>query len=136
MLPHSLPLGAHLATPRLGYTHHGIYAGNGRVIHYPGFKRLFCRGRVEEVSLDEFAQGRALRVIGWQSPKFSGAERAERARSRLGEESYRFWSNNCEHFAHWCVFGTSHSAQVELQRMVFLALGFALSLFSTLIVAG
>ncbi|WP_316867889.1 styrene monooxygenase/indole monooxygenase family protein [Ralstonia mannitolilytica] len=32
----SLALGAHLITPRLGYWHHGIYVGNGKVVHYAG----------------------------------------------------------------------------------------------------
>ncbi|MGS5788862.1 lecithin retinol acyltransferase family protein, partial [Acinetobacter baumannii] len=30
------PLGAHLIVKHLGYSHHGIYAGRGRVIHYSG----------------------------------------------------------------------------------------------------
>lgn len=29
------PIGAHLMVKHFGYTHHGIYAGRGRVIHYP-----------------------------------------------------------------------------------------------------
>ncbi|EFL5564207.1 hydrolase, partial [Escherichia coli] len=29
-------LGAHLSSDRPGYTHHGIYVGNGKVIHYSG----------------------------------------------------------------------------------------------------
>lgn len=28
------PVGAHLVTPRRGYTHHGNYAGDGSVLHY------------------------------------------------------------------------------------------------------
>ena len=32
----SLYRGKHLITQRLGYTHHGIYAGNNSVIHYSG----------------------------------------------------------------------------------------------------
>jgi hypothetical protein len=31
------PLGAHLISPRNVYFHHGIYAGEGRVIHYAGW---------------------------------------------------------------------------------------------------
>ena len=37
----------------------------------------------------------------------------ERARSRLGEDRYRLWSNNCEHFVHWCLTGSARSRQVE-----------------------
>jgi hypothetical protein len=28
------PLGTHLIVKHFGYSHHGIYAGRGRVIHY------------------------------------------------------------------------------------------------------
>ena len=31
----------------------------------------------------------------------------------LGEDRYRVWTNNCEHFVHWCLSGTARSAQVE-----------------------
>jgi hypothetical protein len=39
------PIGAHQITRRRGYVHHGLYAGDGRVIHYAGFKRFLRRGR-------------------------------------------------------------------------------------------
>jgi lecithin:retinol acyltransferase len=100
-----LPLGAHLVSARLGYEHHGIYAGAGLVIHYPGFKTLLRRGTVEEATLERFARGREVRVKDWAAPRFSGAARVERARSRLGEDRYRLFSNNCRHFAEWCVLG-------------------------------
>jgi cell wall-associated NlpC family hydrolase len=35
------PLGAHLIVKHFGYSHHGIYAGRGRVIHYSGFAHIF-----------------------------------------------------------------------------------------------
>jgi hypothetical protein len=38
---------------------------------------------------------------------------ARRARSRLGEDRYRIFSNNCEHFSEWCLQGVSRSYQVE-----------------------
>jgi len=113
MVPYSLPIGVHLATPRFGYVHHGVYAGNGRVIHSAGFKTLFGRGPVEEVSLEEFGQGRGWRIRNWPRTKAEGLARVARARSRLGEDTYRFWSNNCEHFVEWCTSGAPRSAQVE-----------------------
>lgn len=122
-----LPLGAHLTTPRRGYVHHGIYAGEGRVIHYGGFDRHFRRQPVEEVSLDEFTQGRRLFVKSWVARRYTGAACVARARSRLGEDRYRFFSNNCEHFCEWCIAGSSRSTQVEelkvLGRSVFAAVG-------------
>jgi len=113
-----LPIGAHLTTPRWGYVHHGIYAGDGQVIHYAGFSRPLRRGPVEQVPLARFTRGKPLRVKTQETPRFDGAAALERARSRLGENRYRFWSNNCEHLVEWCLSGKSRSEQVDawLQR--------------------
>jgi hypothetical protein len=108
-----LPPGTHLTTRRRGYVHHGLYAGRGRVIHYAGFKRWFRRGPVEEVTLDQFARGRAWQVGTWVAPRFAGQTAVDRARGRLGENRYSLWSNNCEHFVAWCLSGTPRSAQVD-----------------------
>lgn len=116
MPPHSLPIGAHLTTPRFGYVHHGLYAGNGRVIHSAGFKTYFRRGSIEEVSLEEFVEGRPWRIGGLPRNRADGLARIERARGRLGEDAYRFWSNNCEHFVRWCISGERRSRQVERFR--------------------
>jgi hypothetical protein len=124
-----LPLGAHLISPRRGYVHHGIHVGNGRVIHYAGYNRALRRGPVEEVSLEAFTRGRPLEVRTHAASRYSPAERVERARSRLGENRYRFWTNNCEHFCSWCVSGTSRSAQVDAWRD---RMGSALSAFGML----
>jgi hypothetical protein len=101
-----LPLGAHLVTPRRLYRHHGIYAGGGRVIHYRGFKTLLSRGPVEEITLEAFAQGGEVLVRSFPADPLAGAARVERARSRLGEDRYRLLSNNCWHFAKWCISAT------------------------------
>jgi len=111
-----LPLGAHLVSPRRGYTHHGIYAGGGRVIHYAGFSRGWWHGPVEEVPLERFSRGRPVAVKEDADPCFPGPVRVDRARLRLGEDRYSLWTNNCEHFCAWCLRGTHHSAQVEAVR--------------------
>lgn len=107
------PIGAHLASPRRGFVHHGIYAGNGRVIHYAGLNRALRAGPVEEVTLEQFSRGRGVHVRPWVAPKFAGGAAVERARSRLGEDRYRLRSNNCEHFVTWCIGGVARSPQVE-----------------------
>lgn len=112
-----IPVGAHVATPRRGYVHHGIYAGNGRVIHYAGFSRTYRRGPVEEVALERFTRNRGLQVHAHSAPRYDGAEVVARARARLGEDRYRLLSNNCEHFVEWCITGTPRSAQVEAWRL-------------------
>lgn len=107
------PLGAHLLSPRWGYTHQGIYAGQGRVIHYAGLSRRVSRGPVEEVSLEAFARNRGIAIQCRDRLPFDEQEIVARARSRLGEDRYRIWSNNCEHFSLWSLSGESRSEQVE-----------------------
>lgn len=107
------PLGAHLITPRRGYTHHGIYAGDGAVIHYSGLSRTFRRGPISQVSLEQFANGQAVLLECRSQPSLEALEILARARSRLGENRYRLLSNNCEHFSEWSRFGVSRSAQVD-----------------------
>ncbi|MEX3854550.1 hypothetical protein QF001_004563 [Paraburkholderia youngii] len=106
-------LGAHLITKRHGYEHHGIYVGSGRVIHYAGFVKSVRRGPVEEVPLDEFADGHTVAVRRRPYPKYSGVQTVLRARSRLGEDRYRLLTNNCEHFCAWCLVGESRSEQIH-----------------------
>jgi hypothetical protein len=112
-MENTLPLGAHLVSPRFAYEHHGVYAGGGRVIHYAGFKGWLRLGPVEEISLEQFADGHPVRVEPVPAARFSGAAAVARARSRIGENRYRFLSNNCEHFVEWCLHGASRSSQVE-----------------------
>lgn len=102
------PLGAHLVTSRAFYTHHGLYVGGGCVIHY-------SRGRVEEISVAGFADGRGVRIRR-ELPRFDRREVVERARSRLGEHDYRLLTNNCEHFCAWALQGESRSRQVDRFR--------------------
>ncbi|WP_083384913.1 lecithin retinol acyltransferase family protein [Cupriavidus sp. USMAHM13] len=108
-----LPLGAHLVIRRSGYVHHGICAGDGTVVHYIGFKGFLRRGPVELTTLAGFADGHGFTVEASSQNRYLGAEVVVRAVSRLGEDDYRFFSNNCEHFCTWYLSGTSHSTQVE-----------------------
>src|SRR6187551_2727486 len=106
------PLAAHLVTPRVLYTHHGIYVGDGRVVHYAGFAHGLRRGPVEQVSLERFARGRKVRIEPGQR-RFDSREVVARALSRLGESRYRFLTNNCEHFCTWALRNECRSRQVE-----------------------
>jgi hypothetical protein len=109
---HEPPPGAHLVTQRAFYSHHGIYVGNGHVVHYAGFAHGRRRGPVEDVSLEGFAGGRGVRILD-DPRRFDPCEVVARARSRLGESSYRILTNNCEHFVSWALRGEYVSSQVE-----------------------
>ena len=107
------PIGAHMVTPRRGYTHHGIYVGGGRVVQYGGLSRGLRGGPVEEVPLSQFAQGRTIWIRLHESRGLDRDEVVRRARLRLGENRYHVLTNNCEHFCEWCVRGEHRSYQVD-----------------------
>lgn len=112
----NLTAGSHIKTSRLGYSHHGIYCGNGKVVHYSGFAQAFKKGALEVTTLDRFLGGETeCYIVKHPSHKikYSKSEIVERAFSRIGEDSYNLAFNNCEHFATWCVTGKGESKQVR-----------------------
>lgn len=107
-----LPLGAHLIVKHFGYTHHGIYAGRGRVIHYSGFAHLFKKHPIEITSIEQFSHGKTIKIQHYEHPKFSGRRVVRRMRSRMHENSYHLITNNCEHLCTWAITGAESSPQV------------------------
>ena len=80
-------IGSHLKVARLGYSHHGVYLGNGMVIHYAGLCEGLKSAPVEMTTLAVF-QGKAkkVEVVSYAGIKcFSPDEIIKRAMSRLGE---------------------------------------------------
>ncbi len=106
-------IGAHVVTPRRAYTHHGIYVGDGYVVHYAGSFPWLRGGPIERVSLETFTQGRCLDVIVEPDAAYAAADIVRRAMSRVGEARYHLLTNNCEHFCEWCLRGEARSRQVE-----------------------
>ncbi|MCL2138141.1 MAG: lecithin retinol acyltransferase family protein [Treponema sp.] len=97
------------------YQHYGVYIGSGKVIHYApyeGQEISFENGVIHETTVEKFLNGRALRYIKNIQPAFPEDEIIRRARSRIGEKQYNLITNNCEHFARWCVTGENISYQV------------------------
>ncbi len=107
-----LTIGSHLISRRAGYTHHGIYVGDDRVIHYSGLADGLDSGPVEESDIRTFAGKKGFAVKTYKQ-SFPQQEIVHRAESRLGEDLYDVFSNNCEHFCLWCIVGDHRSAQVD-----------------------
>lgn len=105
--------GDHLVSSRMGYTHHGLYIGNGEVIHYSGFSDAFNKGTIEVTSVEDFKQGSNCEVKSHLICVYDADERVERALSKCGEDSYNIVFNNCEHFVSWCFNGFKSSSQVN-----------------------
>lgn len=108
-----------------GLAHHGIYVGNGRVIHWDSGIRgrvgpldlLFraTRARVRETSLVRFCNGRTPQARRYHR-SLDARTVIARARSRLGERGYDLMANNCEQLAAWCKTGRHRSRQVGTAR--------------------
>jgi hypothetical protein len=105
--------GDHLVTPRIGYTHHGLYVGDGRVIHYAGFADGLSKERIEITSLARFSDGHGISIRKHSSRLYKRKKSVERALNRLGENAYNLLFNNCEHFVNWCIEGEHNSPQVN-----------------------
>jgi len=90
------PIGSHIVPHRRGYTHHGIYMGERRVVQYDSLSLVLHRGPVEEVCLSQFTQGRETRVRFDGSSDFHYEEVIYRARLRPGENRYHPLKNNWE----------------------------------------
>lgn len=100
--------GCHLAVDRTLYSHHGIYAGYGRVISH-----IRDQGIIE-YSMEKFAEGGEVYVIEHGRDQiYSYPQALQRARSKIGSGGYLLLSHNCEHFATWCLTGKERSSQVE-----------------------
>lgn len=107
-----MQIGDHLVTPRTGYTHHGLYLGNQQVIHYSG-KSTHDQGSVQQVTLEEFCEGKACRVRDYAFRVYGRKESVARAEQRLGEANYSILFNNCEQFVAWCIMGFGYSEQIN-----------------------
>lgn len=105
--------GDHLITKRLCYTHHGIYLGRNKVIHYSGLAAGLRAGPVEITDWESFSQGKRTYVKHHHSRVFNHKQTIKRARSRLSEDKYNLLFNNCEHFISWCIDGKASSPQVN-----------------------
>lgn len=108
-----MKFGDHLYTLRGGYSHHGIYAGSHEVVHYSGLVDGLSKGPIESTLISEFSQGYEVYVNEHSTREYGPQETVERARSKIGENSYNIIFDNCEHFVNWCIFGHKSSHQVK-----------------------
>lgn len=94
------------------YTHHAVDMGDGTVIEYVSRTDTKRDSVILRRQLDDFAQGGRVGTREY-GRRFDGETAATRAESMLGTAGYDFFTNNCEHFASWCVTGQPASSQIE-----------------------
>ncbi len=85
--------------------HHGLYVGEGKVIHLSRENSGIVRS-----SLSYFSDGNKIRMKR-HAPKPNRA--IDRAEDYLGEDGYCLFSNNCEQFVNYCIKGVKRSNQVS-----------------------
>ncbi|MDM1248872.1 lecithin retinol acyltransferase family protein [Acinetobacter sichuanensis] len=124
------PLGTHLIVKNFGYSHHGIYAGKGRVIHYSGFAHFFKKRPIEITTLDKFARNRKIIIRLYEQPKFKGRHIVRRMRSRMHENNYHLIVNNCEHLCTWAITGIESSPQVVKMMHRLTTIGYVSSMMT------
>lgn len=113
--------GTHLRVRRpSGYTHHGVYISDERVIQFGGRISDKPGATIEAVSLSRFESGglaepvphgtqrRAMSLVPGLPEAQQGEQIVRRAEWLLANYSpgrYNLVGNNCEHMANWCVTG-------------------------------
>lgn len=109
--------GDHIYVKRGIYTHHGIYIGKRRVIHFhaswSGIGGAKSPGIVKEVAISTFSKGRKIHVQNYED-RLQRRRTVALAKSSLGDSNYHLTKNNCEHLAVFCVTGCAYSEQIPL----------------------
>jgi hypothetical protein len=115
------------------YHHHGIVSWDvNSAIHYDSgmdegdilsIKQRKRSAAVRQTSLDRFAGSAGLDAIELVERPYEAQNVLTRAYAALGSElwaegTYDLRSNNCEHFARWCVGGWGYSQQVVIFSIV------------------
>ena len=119
-----LKAGDHVRVKFHSFYHHGIYEGNGMMIHFagPDMGHLVDPAcvTVRRDTLKDFANGQHIEVRQYtlleKLTKHSPSKALRLARARLGEKGYDIIYNNCEHFVNACVFGKAYSTQIDDMR--------------------
>jgi uncharacterized protein YycO len=99
--------GDHLCISGYGgiISHHAIYIGKGKMIHYAPDGSGEVMVRVDGVLYEVMNEEVRLLKVAESYCKYSGKEVVSRAFSQIGEKRYNLLTNNCEHFARWCRCG-------------------------------
>jgi len=122
--------GDHIYVRRLVYSHHGIYAEDGTVIHYAGEEKEKKYPLIRETDIEAFLKGGKLKRRNYKK-RLPPSETLSLAIKHLSDNRYSLAFNNCEHFATYCATGKRKSRQ--LREAVGGLLGIALTITGTII---
>ena len=123
--------GDHIYVRRLLHSHHGIYVGNDRVVHYKGLHKEKYNAVVKKTNLNEFLREGKLRRRDYKE-RLPREETVRLANQLLNEEKYSLVKSNCEHMATYCVTGKASSRQVKRGTIALVCVGVISALTATL----
>ena len=97
-------------------THHGIYCGDGTVIHFDGNDKLSGQAKICRASLEDFCHPFSVSeiLVFKQCPPSNADVVLQRAEACLGKSGYSLFNSNCEHFAVFCITNEWKSGQSDL----------------------
>jgi hypothetical protein len=109
--------GDHIYVQTPTFTHHGIYCGDGYVIHFDGHGKYLGTARIRKDTLEHFCSPFPVSEISVFEQCAPGLadEVMRKAESLLGKGEYHLLARNCEHFASYCITGRWESKQVSKQ---------------------
>lgn len=92
------------------YFHHGVAIDEENIIDYSGAPITIGKD-----SYSSFSYGVPdnIRITIVPRNPMHADKVIARAHSRLGEDEYNFFTNNCESFAMWCMYGEQYTHQVN-----------------------
>jgi len=106
--------------------HCGIYEDDDSVIHFAPINgsKIKEDAVIHRSTLEDFKNGSFVFVIDFPSENcLSPEEVINRANTRLGQNDYDLFLNNCDHFATWCKIGKHCSLQVDLAKQILVDVG-------------
>ena len=132
LIANDLNAGDHIYFRRRGllYSHHGIYAGDGMVIHFKGIEKEKRNPTVIISDIDNFLNNGRLRRRSYKKRR-QHSETLQIAREHLNKKEYSLAFNNCEHFASYCATGKKKSKQIR--RVTGGIIGVTLAVTATII---
>lgn len=112
--------GDHIRVNRGHYYHHGVFIGNGEVVHYTGESNDSIENpdlvKVKKTSIEFFAQNSIVEVasLSLLEKLFSRNKKSRIliAINSIGMGDYDFYNNNCETFANKCCYKKQMTSQV------------------------
>ena len=96
-----------------------------QVIHYRTAdhgKAVVCE---EEITLDPSSETVEVITYSGKTDTYSAAKAISRARSKVGEEEYHLFNNNCESMVNWALTGEAISKQGDRAKIVLTGVGVA-----------